>query len=285
MGEVYADLYFLINMGMDLIGLMITAALLHRRGGRWRLLISSALGGAYALGALLLGLTGVASLLCDLAMAILLSAVAFARRGKGIRPVLYATVVYLLVSMVLGGVMTVLYGWLNRLDLPLESLSGDGVSVWIFSALAAFAGLVTARGGRFFGRAKRSRTVEVRARLFGQEVRLLALTDTGNLLVDPVSGRGVIVVEEACLRGILPPAFFASTGAEERARWMEEGGHASRIRPIPTRSATGEGLLWAVVPEELTVVEGKEESSADYLLAPAPLGERSGRFDAVIAWD
>jgi hypothetical protein len=69
-GEVYADLYFLINMGMDLVGLMITAALMHRKGRKWRLVLAAALGGGYALVALLLGLSGWTSLIADLLAAL-----------------------------------------------------------------------------------------------------------------------------------------------------------------------------------------------------------------------
>ena len=43
--EVYADLYFLVNMSMDLLCLNLTAALLHRGVRRWRLLLASAVGG------------------------------------------------------------------------------------------------------------------------------------------------------------------------------------------------------------------------------------------------
>jgi stage II sporulation protein GA (sporulation sigma-E factor processing peptidase) len=283
-GEVYADLYFLINMGMDLVGLMITAALMHRKTGKWRLVLAAALGGGYALAALLLGLSGWTSLVADLLAALLLCCVAFAERRRGCR-VLAVGGVYLLVSMILGGVMTALYGWLDRLHLPVEALEGDGLSVWIFSALAAFAGLVTAKGGRFFGRAKRTRTVEISACLFGREISFTALVDTGNLLCDPVSGRGVIVVEERVLRGILPEAFFSGTSEEVRTSWMREGKNAARVRPIPAGTAAGERLLWAAIPERLEIATEKERFCADYLIAPARLGRVSETAVALIGWD
>ena len=51
------------------------------------------------------------------------------------------TAVYVLVSMILGGIMTALYSCLNRLEIPFESLQGDGLSVWLFAALMTAAGL------------------------------------------------------------------------------------------------------------------------------------------------
>lgn len=284
-GEVYADLYFLINAGMDLIGLMITAACLHRKANSWRLLLGAAFGGAYALLHLLLGFAGFFSFVSDLVAAVLLCGIAFARRRCGFGALLRTAVVYLLISMILGGVMTALYTWLNRLELPLELLEGDGISVWIFSALAAFAGLTTAFGGKFLGRAKRTKTVEIEAHLFGKVLQITALTDTGNLLRDPVSGRGVILVREECLRGILPAVFFSSASEEERSVWMHRAGNASRIRPIPAKGATGDRLLWATVPDRLLLRDGREELLSDYLIAPAELSGAAEGFDGLIAWD
>ena len=52
--EVYADLYFLVNASMDLLCMMITAAVLHRRAVRWRALLGAAIGGVYAVAALVI---------------------------------------------------------------------------------------------------------------------------------------------------------------------------------------------------------------------------------------
>ena len=53
-GEVYADLLFLVNFSMDYLCAYLTAAMLRRRAEPWRLLISSTVGGIYAVLALFL---------------------------------------------------------------------------------------------------------------------------------------------------------------------------------------------------------------------------------------
>ena len=76
--EVYVDLYFLINTCMNLLSLMITASLLHRKVSRWRAWLSAAAGGLWAVLALFSGVEGFWGLLCD-------GAVIFLIKGKILR--------------------------------------------------------------------------------------------------------------------------------------------------------------------------------------------------------
>lgn len=283
--EVYIDLYFLINASMDFLCMLITGRLLHRCMAMWRLLLGAVLGGVYAAFALLLGFSGVLGFLLDCVTAILLAAIVFASRGVRIWRVLQSALVYVLVSMVLGGIMTALYTWLNRMELPFEALQGDNLSVWLFGLLALVAGIATSRGGRFLGLSQKTRSVTVKAVLFGRSVELRAMVDSGNLLRDPVSGRGVIVADRERLRAALPSDLLKEGKEGERAvfSWLDRSSkHASQVRLIPTYTATGSGLLVAVVPDRLTVREGKECYTADYLIAASSLGESAQGFDAVI---
>ena len=277
--EVYTDLYFLINTCMDLLCLMITGALLHRRTHRLRAILAAALGGSYALLALLFSLAGLPGILLDAAVALAMCAITFSGKGTTLPALLKAGGVYVLVSMILGGVMTVLYTLLNRLQLPLEALHGDGLSVWMFALLSVVAGVMTACGGRFFGLSGKTRSVTVCATVLGTKITLQALVDSGNLLRDPVSGRAVIVADRTLLCNLLPDelAHLLSDPLGERT-----GAYATRLRLIPAGGATGEALLPAILPERLSVTDGKSTFEGDYLLAAAELGDRLRGFDAVI---
>ena len=281
--EVYVDLYFLVNMSMDFLCLLITGRLLHRVCKSGRLLLASALGGAYATGALLLLVGGATGVLWDLLAAALLCTVAFWRRGETWQRVLVSAGVFAAVSMMLGGVMTALYTVLNRLELPVAALQGDSLSVWLFAVLAMVAGVVTARGGRLMGLSQKTKSVAIEAVIFGRRVAFSALVDTGNLLTDPISGRGVIVADANRLARVLPPAFASAVrkGSRELSNYLiHHPREAASIRLIPTKSATGEGMLAAILPERLVIREGKRTYEADYLLAPCALGRTD--FDAVI---
>ncbi|MBQ5772213.1 MAG: sigma-E processing peptidase SpoIIGA, partial [Clostridia bacterium] len=104
--EIYADLYVLINFGMDLLCLTVTASLLHLPARRWRILLASGMGGLYSLLSLLFSPAGLLGLLFDLLAAMALAGVAFAQRGNGLLRHLRVTGAYFLSSVLLGGVMT-----------------------------------------------------------------------------------------------------------------------------------------------------------------------------------
>ncbi|MBQ8309667.1 MAG: sigma-E processing peptidase SpoIIGA [Clostridia bacterium] len=280
--DVYVDLYFLINVSMNLLCLMITASLLHLRVKRWRAIVAASLGALYAVAALILGAGGILGFLADLAIAILMCTVTFTVRPLSFFHLLKCTAVQMLTSMLLGGIMTALYSLLNRIDLPLDSLEGDGLSVWSFAILSAIAALMTARGGRFLGRSAKTRCITVHATLFGKQITLRALVDTGNLLREPVSGKGVIVADRKTLLAALPRDVAQVLSASDPAVWLSDPAVAHRVRVIPIRTASGESLLPAILPETLHLTEGKTVLPTDHLIAPAELAASADGFDAVI---
>lgn len=280
--EVYADLYFLINTSMNLLSLMLAASLLHRRVRRVRALMGAAFGGLYAVLALLFGAGGLLGFLADCALAFVMCAITFATPQGKFSTLLKYTGVQFLTSMLLGGVMTALYSLLNRLELPLESLEGDGISVWLFAALSIAAGIATARGGRLLRLSNATKSVTLRAELFGNALTLTALVDSGNLLRDPISGKSVIVVDRQKLLPALPVPLRAALEKDTPAAWLSDGRYAKHIRLIPTKTATGERLLPALKPHALRLHDGRQEYPADYLIAPADLGESAAGFDAIV---
>ena len=274
--EVYADLYVLVNAGMDLLCFMITAMLMHRKILRRRAIPAAILGGLYALGVLLIGASGMWAIVLDLLAMLLMCTIVFCSRRETFFFLLKITAVNVIVSAFLGGIMTALYAWLNRLDLPMEVLEGDGISVWIFAVLAAISGFLTARGGMFFGISRKTRSVTVEATLFGAHVTLSAMVDSGNFLKDPMGGRGVIVAERKRIAHVLPKNFPAE-GELNRSAEL-----ATKLRLIPTKTATGDGILEAIVPDELVIVDRDGRHKADYLIAPISLGESARGFDALV---
>ena len=277
--EVYVDLYFLVNASMDLLCLAMTASILHRAVKRWRLFLAALLGGGWAVGVLLLGIDGAPGVVPDLLMAVLLAAVAFAEKNGRITRLLRDAGAYALLSALLGGLMTVLYRFLNRLELPLEALQGDGLSAWMFAILAAVAGFFTLRGGRLFRRSGAVRDVGLEITVEGRTAVLRALVDSGNLLTDPLDGRSVVLADPAKLLPCLSPMLAHALEHPESA----PPEYARRIRLIPAHSATGEGLLAAFAPDRLVIVTKKDRVTANDLVALSPLGGAAGGYDALIA--
>ena len=276
--EVYADLYFLVNACMDLLCLLISAAVLHRRILRRRAILGAVVGGMYALTTLLLGIGGVLGIALDLLAAVGITATVFWQRRMRFSLLLRLSATFALVSALLGGIMTVLYTAINRLGLPFSALQGEGLSVWMFAILAILSGALTLRGGRFFGRSHRTKSVTLEIELMGKRAVLCAMVDSGNLLRDPVSGRSVIVADREKLRALLPDGL-------EGDAWMQNAELARRVRLIPTATATGNGMLRAFLPDRLTVTDGQERYASNDLIALTALGGRAQGFDALISLD
>lgn len=277
--EVYIDLYFLVNASMDFLCLAMTAAILHRPARRRRLLLASLLGGLWAVFTLLSGISGALGVLLDLLFAVVLAAAAFSEKhGKASR-LLQNAGAFALLSALLGGLMTILYRFLNRLELPLEALQGDSLSAWMFAVLAAVAGFFTLRGGRLFRRSGAIREVRLEVTVDGKTAVLHALVDSGNLLCDPLSGRSVALADPAKLAPCLPPGLLHALEHPEDA----PPEYARRVRLIPARTATGEGMLAAFAPDRLLVITKTERLSTNDLIALSPLGGAAAGFDALIA--
>ncbi len=254
--DVYVDLLFLINAGMDALCLGLTGQLLHRRLKPWRVLFGATVGGVYAVIALFIETGQAAALVVDLAVCLLMCAIVFVGSSSGgWRCIARATGVYLVLSMLLGGVMTALYHLLNQAGLwsylPTDE---DGLGSWLFLLLATVGGVISLRGGRFLRRAAMVRDCLVTVEVDGRTVELHALVDSGNLLHDPIGGRAVICASLSALKPLLSPALWTvmRAGAEQLSR-LSGTDEARRLRLIPTGTATGTALLVGVLPDRVTV--------------------------------
>ncbi len=268
--EVYADLLFLINAGMDGLCLSMTARLLHRRlrVGRW--LMGSVIGGVYAVLALLWTVGAGLAPGLDILACVLMCAVTFGwREGHGGRGLLRAALLYTLLSMVMGGVMTALYSLWNRAGLAdLLPDGGEGIGAWLFLLFSVAGSLASLHGGRLCRRAATVRLCEVSLTLGERTLTLRGLVDSGNLLRDPLGGRAVICLSRAAALRMLSPAW---EGVLSSGGTMLEGlpdTERRRLRLIPAGSATGEGLLPGFRPDRVTLTpEGGKPREVDAVVA------------------
>ena len=255
---VYVDLFFLINFSMDFLCFFLTCQLLSLKFRIWRVIAAAVLGGIYANVILLSGVTGPLATLCDIVACILMCAVAL-----GFHKMLGNTLVYIAVSMTLGGFMTALFSLLNRVELPLGEISGDGISAYVLLILATLSAGLTLAGGKLF-RKKVSRKYETISVSVGENEReLRAFCDSGNILKDPISGKACVLASASALEGLVPPDILAIAKDKKVADFTELGSSAARrMRLIPTRTATGEGMLVAMRVDKMTLASDKKEIDA-----------------------
>lgn len=281
---VYVDLFFLVNFSMDFLCFYLTAKLLNREFSIGRALCGAAVGGVYADAALFFSLPSYLALCVDALAGALVCAIAFYQRRKAKALPLYV-LVFVAISMALGGIMTALFHFFNRTDF-FRAASGsdaDGISVWIFALLAVVSGAITLLGGRFFSVRAAQRNAEVEITYEGKRLRLNAMTDNGNFLREPVSGSPCIVADLNAMSKILPAEVVAAAKKQRSAEWERIPlRHMRRIRMIPTRTAAGEGLLLGLRPERVTVACGGERREVAAWIALAELGKTAGGNEALL---
>ena len=284
MGEsVYVDLFVLINFSMDFLCFFLTANLLNRPFVITRALLSSIVGGIYADLALFFSAGKLLSFVIDLGVCSLLCAIAFGQRRKAKELPLFL-LVYLAVSMALGGIMTALFQLLNRSSIleNVEMSEGDGISVWTFFLLALLSGIITFLSGRFFRKktAKAEATVEIFYE--GKQASLSAMSDSGNLLREPLSGKPCIVADIHAMEQVLPREIILAARANAVSLEKIPVQHAKRVRLVPTKTAAGQGMLLAIRAERIAVDCGKGAHEIDALIALADLGKSADGNEALL---
>jgi sigma-E processing peptidase SpoIIGA len=154
--------------------------------------------------------------------------------------------VYLLLSLMAGGVVTAVQSWVALWDPTVPfGLWGGGI-------LALLAGLgwktTSPRIRHWLGREHYG---FLRLSMGRRQITLAVLWDTGNQLIEPYAGRPVVIVEKTALQRWLPADVW---------RWLEAWTpHAEpavpeawrgRLYTIPFRTLSGDGVLPVLVPDQ-----------------------------------
>ncbi|MBO5970901.1 MAG: sigma-E processing peptidase SpoIIGA [Clostridia bacterium] len=281
---VYADVLFLINFSMDFLVFYICARFAGRRLYPFRSALASALGGAYGVASLFIDTNGFITSVCDVAALIVICCVAFASRNMRFRDFLGRCILFALISSILGGIMTALSSMLERSGFAsLEYESGDDISVWLFTIIAAAGGAAAFVGGKRMKRIAASKSADVEIKMNGKSIVIRAMTDTGNMLTDPLSGRAVALCELDAIGKLLPSEMIDYWRSGEFSSCISSE-FASKIRFIPARGALGgkTSLLAAVEPDAVTVINDKGKREADILIAPVPYNLSAGESRALL---
>ena len=268
---------------MDFLCMYLTSKLLCPRASLLRQVAAAILGGAYATAALFLPLEYAAALLVDIAACLVMVSVAFFKRSEPYRVFLYA-IVFAAISMTLGGIMTALFNLLNKTGLrELFGTDGDGISVWTFALLAVISGAMTLLGGGFFKGRMSAKTVDVEITLDGKTVKLRGMSDSGNMLRDPIGGRPCIVADRKAIASFLSDSdrtALEGTGAQDVYGFSPQ--LKKRIMLIPTKTATGEKLLLGIRADKVKLVCGKRSYEVDSPIAITDLRDGAGENRALV---
>ena len=179
--------------------------------------------------------------------------------------------------------MTALFHLFDRLPIPTDSVHGDGISIWLFGALAGISALVTYASERFFSSRSTRRRAEIVVFYENRSCRLHALCDSGNLLREPISGKPCILVDPRAFHGILPDRFLRT--CVDRAFASLE--HAppplqSRLCLVPSHTAIGASMLIGFRPDRIGIQGEKNIRHVDALLVFSDLIQTADGANALL---
>lgn len=245
MDIIYADSLFFLNFVIDYLLLLATGRICSLPLRRWRLALSAAVGGIYAVAAVLWPqLAGLP--MVKLAFGAGLVGLAFGRERLFLRRLL----VFFVVSAAFGGAV--------HAACSLAGLSAVGrvyipvsLRVLVLSFALCYAGLTLVFSGSDKRAARQLCRVDVK--LEDKSVSFPALHDSGNELIDPVSGRAVLVAEAAAIAPLFP------AGAVLDGDPVAAVGSCRGLRLLSCESVGGNSLLLCFTPDKVTVDGIKRE--------------------------
>ena len=157
---------------------------------------ASILGGIYSILSLYINGPYVLQLVLHISALILICAVA--TPSKSAKMVLKVSACFFLISTVSGGIITSIFSYLGRYFIFGGQIYGDVSAFELLCFVLLICGLCVP----FFvktGNKLSSKTVSVSMRFHGKEANFEALIDSGNLLTDPVSNDGIILIKHSAL--------------------------------------------------------------------------------------
>lgn len=272
---VYGDVLFLINFSMDFLVLFCTSRIMHIKQKPFRLVISSVLGGAYAVAALFIT-NNVVSVLCNIAAALVMCFIAYPK-ARGIT-FLKCCVLFFCLSLLTGGGITASYVLLSKLGRGVNVNSGfapvlSDIPLGTFCILGIISVGASFITGRIFGRHKEREEVSVTVVGKSGSATVRCMSDSGALLREPLSGSPVIIMRTQCIKSCVDPPLYEAlcrSDAEDPAKGL---------RVIPSSSIGGGRLLFGFAPEHVYI------KGCDRRAVIAVTDDGFGGFDGIVPSD
>lgn len=284
--EVYADLLFMINFSMDFLCLFLTSRILRCRLRMLSALIASVIGGIYSIAALFIHTEHPPILmLADIAVCAVMCAICFIIKKTTVKQYIQAVLIYLACAAVLGGIMTALFNLMNRLDIPINS-GGDNISSWLFLLLAVISGVSAIKGTAFIKKKNNQKTGEAEIIFENRRKLFKGMTDTGNILKDPTSGKSVIITDTDTTLSLLPEELYRIvSGGNIEQLCLLPPKYYKRVRIIPSNTVSGHNLLIGIIPDKILLHTNSGVLDVSAIFAPAKLTDLPENCNAIIPCD
>lgn len=232
---IYADVMIIINFCIDFVCLYIVDIILHRKTKLLRLILASILGALYSVVGTVFDF-----FFLHILIMLLICYVSF---GGGISVCLKSSSIFYFLSLLLGGIGTIIY----------QRLGENGMVIALFPLSVVISLLLF----KLFFNEKEKLTINIVFESEKETYNSVAFVDNGNLLCDPITQKSVVLVKKKFL-------------GENFEITNEKG-----FRIIPT-DYKGLVIIKCFVPKTFYIEYGKRKIEKNVLIA---LDETDGDFD------
>ena len=265
---VYADVLFLVNLSLNWFSLLLTSKIMHRQTKTVRLLIAAAAGALLGFAALFIE-SRIATALFEIASTFIMCAIAFT--GGDLTDYLKAASCLFASGITLGGSLTLLYSFFNRAGFAPTRQNDISASVFMLISLAVT--LVTLPIRRFIVSGKSNVDGTLIIEYARKHIELPFMSDSGNLLCEPMSGRPVIIAQKEDLCGIAPSTVLSF---DPQSRLCDTASELPKcIRILPVSTAIGKSLLVGFVPDRIILKYRNRTKESDAIIAFGKLPSKS----------
>ncbi len=288
MGNViYLDVLIVLNIFINYFLLLATGFFLHQKPKRRRLVLSATVGSGFSLLIFCDSIGFWLITLIKLPLAALLVLIAFGYCSKAVY--IKTVLGFFAVNFVFGGVMTAVWVLLS----PTGMYCRNGTVYFNVSALTLIVGTLVA----YFlirlvtrlseNRVKRSEIVNVVVEADGKQAVLNGFWDSGNKLVDQITGMPVVVCEFGSIKELIPRELqnaFRTNSVNGLAQ-LEQHEWMPRIRMVPFRVVNHSGMLTAFRPDRFYFVGKGGEKSKDrrVLIGVTDSCLSQGEYNAILS--
>ena len=247
---VYVDVLFLINFIINMILIKITQIFLKRYSGVWNLCVASAVGAIYAVCMFFPRIDFLYIFPFKMLISSLMIMIVYPK--SGVVRLIRSCAVFYLVSFTFAGILLALIYFTGFADGSGAVVSNGifyfDISLWKLAVTSAIAYLIIKIASAVFSRNKLMGIRLISISVLGRECTMPALSDTGNLLTDPVTNSSVVIADKKQIEKLFP----------EGVPDIKDGcATGLKLRVIPYSSLGNEsGMMLGFVPDKITV-DGK----------------------------
>lgn len=265
---IYLDIVFLENIVLNYIILLSTAIISKSNISIKRIIISSIIGGIYAILSYIIDFDLITSMVIKIVISICMIFIAF--KSLKMNVIFKQLIFFYLVSFTFGGIAFMLLFFINPDNVVIDGNHFIGTYPLKIAVLAGGIGFIIISLVTQIIKdriSKRAMICDLEIFYNGKNRKLKTMLDTGNLLKEPISKSDVVIVEKESLKDIISNEILENITYILKGSWIEsENIHSYKFKLIPFSSLGNDnGLLIGFKPDYIKIC-GEEECVRDDVL-------------------